>query len=89
MKQDDLVDWHLFGWGTYNDVHPIHFHGQTMVLHTDKRHRVDVIELAPTITETVEMLANNPGTWIIHCHDGRHIARGMEAVYTIQKKDLL
>ncbi|XP_041362171.1 hephaestin-like protein [Gigantopelta aegis] len=86
MQQDDVVDWHLFGWGTYKDVHPIHFHGQTMVLHTDKNHRVDVIELAPTVSETLQMLADNPGTWIIHCHDGRHIANGMQAVFTILKK---
>jgi hypothetical protein len=33
--------------------------------------------------ETVDMLADNPGTWMFHCHVEDHMEAGMMAVYTI------
>jgi hypothetical protein len=33
--------------------------------------------------QTVDMLADNPGTWMFHCHVEDHMEAGMMAVYTI------
>jgi hypothetical protein len=32
---------------------------------------------------TVDMLADNPGTWLFHCHVADHMEAGMMATYTI------
>ena len=32
---------------------------------------------------TADMVADNPGTWMIHCHVADHIAAGMLTTYTI------
>ncbi|XP_041371918.1 hephaestin-like protein [Gigantopelta aegis] len=83
MKHMDLVSWHISGWGGPRDVHPIHFHGQTMIHQAGRKTKVDVIEVGPTVSETVEMLADNPGTWIIHCHNAPHVRNGMMIPYTV------
>src|SRR4029077_937556 len=33
--------------------------------------------------KTVDMIADNPGTWMFHCHVGEHMEDGMMAVFTI------
>jgi hypothetical protein len=33
--------------------------------------------------KTVDMVADNPGTWMFHCHVDEHMEDGMMAVYTI------
>ncbi|KAF6717197.1 Hephaestin-like protein 1 [Oryzias melastigma] len=35
---------------------------------TDRVHRADVFDLFPGTFQTVEMVAGNPGTWLLHCH---------------------
>ena len=42
-----------------------------------------MIEVFPGTYETVEMFAENPGTWLIHCHVSEHVRDGMVATYTI------
>ncbi len=86
MTEGETVAWYILGLGSSGDIHPIHFHGQTFIHRTDKRHRKDVIEVFPSVTETVEMFTDNPGTWLVHCHVGSHVRNGMEAVYTINTK---
>ena len=44
----------------------------------------DVIPLVPAETETVTMLADNPGTWMFQCHVDDHLEAGMMATYRIQ-----
>uniref|UniRef100_A0A3B3DTL8 ferroxidase n=1 Tax=Oryzias melastigma TaxID=30732 RepID=A0A3B3DTL8_ORYME len=33
-----------------------------------------------------DMVAGNPGTWLLHCHVTDHIHAGMEATFTIEIK---
>jgi hypothetical protein len=44
---------------------------------------VDVIELLPGSMATADMTADNPGTWLLHCHVSDHMEGGMMATYTI------
>jgi manganese oxidase len=80
MKQGDKVRWYLLGMGNEIDLHTPHWHGETV---TDGRRNTDVIELLPGSMVTVDMLADNPGTWMFHCHVEDHMEAGMMAVYTI------
>ncbi|XP_059912863.1 ferroxidase HEPHL1 isoform X2 [Gadus macrocephalus] len=50
----------------------------------DGTHRADVLDLFPGTFQTVEMVVDNPGTWLLHCHLSEHIRMGMETTYTIQ-----
>jgi FtsP/CotA-like multicopper oxidase with cupredoxin domain len=64
------------------NVHPMHLHGHHfLVLTRDGR------AVAPWSTDTLEMLpherysvafrANNPGLWMLHCHNLDHAANGL------------
>jgi hypothetical protein len=80
MKQGEKVRWYLLGMGNEIDVHTPHWHGEVV---TDGKRNTDVVELLPGSMIAVDMLADNPGTWMFHCHVSDHMEAGMMAVYTI------
>jgi manganese oxidase len=80
MKQGEKVRWYLLGMGNEIDLHTPHWHGLTV---TDGKRNTDVIELLPGSMTAVDMLADNPGTWMFHCHVEDHMESGMMAVFTI------
>jgi FtsP/CotA-like multicopper oxidase with cupredoxin domain len=82
MKQGEKVRWYLLGMGNEIDLHTPHWHGETV---TDGHRNTDVVELLPSSMTAVDMLADNPGTWMFHCHVEDHMEAGMMAVYTIYK----
>jgi hypothetical protein len=80
MKQGERVRWYLLGMGDEKDMHTPHWHGNTVTY----RHRhTDVIELLPASMTSADMLADNPGNWMFHCHVSDHMEAGMMASYTI------
>lgn len=84
MGVNEKIAWYIYGFGGFEDYHTVHFHGETFLYRTHhKIHRGDVVGVFPLTSESVEMLTDNPGTWIIHCHVGEHVAEGMEATYTV------
>ena len=80
MQQGDKVRWYLLGMGNEKDLHSPHWHGKTVTTGTTN---TDVIELLPGSMKTVDMLADNPGSWMLHCHVGDHMEAGMMSIYTI------
>lgn len=80
MKQGEKVRWYLMGMGNEIDLHTPHWHGETV---SDKFRNTDVIELLPGSMTAADMVADNPGTWMFHCHVEDHMENGMMAVYTI------
>jgi manganese oxidase len=54
------------GLGNEDDVHTAHWHGVT-VQERSKR-QADALVLLPGVTYTVDSIADNPGTWLFHCH---------------------
>jgi hypothetical protein len=80
MKQGEKVRWYLLGMGNEIDLHTPHWHGETV---TEGTRNTDVIELLPGSMKTVDMIADNPGTWLFHCHVEDHMEAGMMAVYTV------
>jgi hypothetical protein len=73
MKQGVEVRWHLLGMRNEIDLHSPHWHGETVV--EDTRH-TDVIELLPGSMKTVDIVADNPGIWMFHCHVEDHMEAG-------------
>ena len=82
MKQGDRVRWYLLAMGNEIDLHSPHWHGETV--NYEGRH-TDVVELLPGSMKTVDMIADNLGSWMFHCHVDDHMEAGMIAIYTIYK----
>ncbi len=80
MKKGQKVRWHVLAMGNEIDLHTPHWHGETVTL---SGQNADVVELLPGSMKTVDMIADNPGTWMFHCHVDEHMENGMMAVYTI------
>ncbi|MGW7075919.1 multicopper oxidase family protein [Streptomyces sp. NPDC054866] len=61
--------------------HPIHLHGHTFTLaNTPNGPRKDTAIILPNGTLTVDFEADNPGLWMIHCHNVYHSEAGMMTV---------
>lgn len=62
--------------------HPIHLHGQTpqVVTGNDPGPRKDTVIVPAMGTVTVDFDANNPGQWVLHCHNIYHAESGMMTV---------
>ena len=81
MNEGERVRWYLAAMGNERDIHSAHWHGKTVTRHGRSE---DVIPLLPAQTETVDMLADNPGTWMFQCHVADHLEAGMMATYRIR-----
>lgn len=65
--------------------HPIHLHGHTGQLGTTAGGpRKDTVNVLPMTTQTLTFQANNPGTWMVHCHNAYHLEAGMATLLTYQ-----
>jgi FtsP/CotA-like multicopper oxidase with cupredoxin domain len=83
VKMGERVRWYMLALGTETDLHTPHWHGNTMVV---GGHRKDVVELLPATTLVADMVPDNPGIWMFHCHVNDHIAAGMTARYQVLPK---
>ncbi len=78
MNQGEHVRWYMFGLGSENDFHTAHWHGLRIT--EDGGRRVsDVVELLPGSMKIADMVADNPGSWLMHCHVAEHMQDGMYA----------
>ena len=80
MKIGERVRWYAIALGTEVDLHTPHWHGNVGVW---DGHRIDTIDLMPATTRIIDMVPDDPGTWMFHCHVNDHIAAGMTAIYRI------
>jgi manganese oxidase len=80
MKKGERVRWYLMAMGTEVDLHTAHWHGVTVL---NMGMRTDVVELLPASMRTVDVEADNVGTWLFHCHVADHIVAGMLSRFQI------
>jgi FtsP/CotA-like multicopper oxidase with cupredoxin domain len=81
MNEGDRVRWYLFGLGSREDFHTAHWHGLRVL--EEGRRRTDSVELLPASMKTADMVADNPGQWLFHCHVSEHMLEGMFARVTV------
>jgi FtsP/CotA-like multicopper oxidase with cupredoxin domain len=74
------VRWYLMSMGTEVDLHTPHWHGNTVVLNGM---RTDVASLLPAQMAVADMIADDPGVWLFHCHVSDHIRAGMQTRYQV------
>lgn len=80
MKKGERVRWYLFANGNEDDVHTPHWHGQTVeFMHM----RTDMVHLEPMMMVTADMIPDNIGTWLFHCHVSDHLEGGMVALFKV------
>jgi FtsP/CotA-like multicopper oxidase with cupredoxin domain len=80
MKQGERVRWYLTSIGGVINSHTPHWHGNVVLA---DGHRTDVIALNQAEMRTVDMIPDDPGTWMFHCHIDDHMTTGMMALYTV------
>ena len=80
LKKGERVRWYLVTLGDSNNFHTPHWHGNVVSLHG---YRTDVVALSPAQMESVDMVPDNPGIWLFHCHVSDHMAGGMVARYQV------
>ena len=59
--------------------HPMHLHGHTFQINTGGP-RKDTVNVLPKQTVTCDFDADNPGQWMVHCHNSYHLEAGMMAI---------
>lgn len=57
--------------------HPVHLHGHTFAVGDPGGPRKDTVIVLPGQTVTTLFDADNPGRWMIHCHNAYHAEAGM------------
>ncbi len=83
MSQGERVRWYVFSSTHFNDTHSPHWHGQTVVVH---HMRTDVLSILPMEMIVADMVPDNPGTWLFHCHFFDHSDAGMQALFTVRPR---
>lgn len=81
MKKGERVRWYLVTVGQGFNFHTPHWHGNVVM---QAGRRTDVISIAPAQMETVDMVPDDPGTWMYHCHISEHMHQGMVANYKVE-----
>jgi FtsP/CotA-like multicopper oxidase with cupredoxin domain len=79
MRRGERVRWYVFG-ATNFEIHAPHWHGQTVLAN---HMRTDVLSLMTMQMVVADMVPDNRGTWLFHCHVVPHILAGMSALFTV------
>lgn len=80
MKKGDRVRWYVATLGDFNNAHTPHWHGNTVLVGGQ---RTDVVSVLSAQMITADMVADNPGIWLYHCHISDHMLAGMDARYEV------
>lgn len=81
MKKGEHVRWYLITMGEGFNLHTPHWHGNVVV---DHGQRTDVISIMPAQMKTVDMIPDDPGIWLYHCHIEEHMDMGMATLYKVE-----
>ena len=63
--------------------HPMHLHGhffRVLNKHGENSPLKHTVDVAPHTTKTIEFYSNEPGEWMLHCHNLYHLKVGMARV---------
>ncbi|XP_038250634.1 coagulation factor V-like [Dermochelys coriacea] len=85
MYKDELVRWHLLNMGGSEDIHVVHFHGQTFT--EVSGHQLGVYPLLPGSFRTIEMTPPKAGMWLLDTEVGEYQQAGMQASFIVVEKE--
>ena len=81
MKKGERVRWYVVSIGEGINFHTPHWHGNVVL---DGGKRTDTIFISPAQMLTVDMVPDDPGIWMFHCHVDDHMQAGMVALYEVK-----
>lgn len=84
MKTGERVRWYLMS-GTGFEIHAVHWHGNVVMI---DHMRTDVTPVLTMGMAIADMVPDNPGKWLIHCHVSYHMKMGMQAFYVVEPASL-
>jgi len=79
MRAGERVRWYLMATTGF-EIHSPHWHGNTVLV---RGMRTDVGALLPMGMLVADMVPDDPGIWLFHCHVGPHLMAGMQALYRV------
>ncbi len=82
MKKGEKVRWYLVTLGDAANFHTPHWHGNVVLYN---KQRTDVIALMPAQMAVADMVPDNVGMWMFHCHVDDHMESGMMAMYEVTR----
>jgi hephaestin len=80
MHKGEHVRWYLVSLGNGFNFHTPHWHGNVVTVNGS---RTDVLFLSPAQMITADMVPDNVGTWMYHCHVSDHMEAGMMTMYQV------
>jgi manganese oxidase len=80
MKRGERVRWYVMTLGGEVNLHTPHWHGNVVSI---AGHRTDIFSLLPAQFITADMVPDNIGMWMFHCHVDEHMEAGMTAMYQV------
>uniref|UniRef100_A0A8C9E2V9 Coagulation factor V n=1 Tax=Phocoena sinus TaxID=42100 RepID=A0A8C9E2V9_PHOSS len=87
MYEQEWVRLHLLNVGGSQDIHVVHFHGQTLLENGTQQHQLGVWPLLPGSFKTLEMKASKPGWWLLDTEVGENQRAGMQTPFLITDRD--
>jgi len=81
IKKGEHVRWYLMASTNDFDFHAPHWHGNTVIMNGM---RTDVTQLAMMQMENADMIPDDVGTWLFHCHVSFHFEEGMAVRYRVE-----
>ncbi|XP_053462287.1 coagulation factor V isoform X1 [Nycticebus coucang] len=87
MYEQEWVRFHLLNVGGSQDIHVVHFHGQTLLENGHQQHQLGVWPLLPGAFNTLEMKASKPGWWLLNTEVGENQRAGMQTPFLVIDKD--
>jgi len=80
MSIGERVRWYVASMGDIEDMHTPHWHAQTT---SQFGIRTDVLSLLPAQMTETDMIPDDPGYWMFHCHVNSHNYDGMNTKYLV------
>lgn len=83
LRRGERVRWYVMGSTNDFDFHTPHWHGNVV---TTSGMRTDVVDVGAMEMLSANMVPDNPGTWLFHCHISFHNEAGMGVLYTVEDR---
>jgi manganese oxidase len=79
LTSGDRVRWYIMSTTNF-ELHAPHWHGNVV---TAQHMKTDVLTLGTMGMIVADMVPDNPGTWLFHCHIEPHLTAGMQMRYSV------
>ncbi len=80
VRIGERTRWYVMASMSDFDFHAPHWHGETVIVNGM---RTDTVQLGPMGMLVADMIPDNPGVWLYHCHVNVHLEGGMVARFRV------